>query len=534
MPDVRMPDGTIVRNVPENTTKAQLMARYEKSRAPQNDKRETSFWEGVKKGALTPFNNATRLLEYGLDKVGVADDIQNLGARIGMAPSVDAAEKTQRTKQAKAKYKPSPSGEFVGNVVGTLPTAFLPGGPFMQGAYSSGLLTNKRDPAQIGAEMLVGGVLGKVGDKAIRGGAKVIAPRASKALRTLTNKGVRVTPGQAARGSDGFIGRTVTAFEDRGSSLPGPTGDLIRKNQRRAAEDYVSGAINDMLSGIGKSIPEDTPVGHEAIAYAQKAASKAYDDALANMSVRSDRILRNDVGGLVRDVKNGGLGEPQLNQFRKTVNNVVLRRAKAGNVLSGDTFKKVMSELNGKARQYSASSTASEQELGGAYSALADYLESAARRQSSKASADALDAANAAYAKLVRIEGAAKNAKGGVFSPSQLETSVGQADSSVRKRAVAAGRALLQDYATAGREIIPQAIGDSGTAGREAVWNPIAWGVDFGAYLPYLAAQKTIPPFMARTPGPTATGLADLLMMSAPIASNLAPITAQSLANGGQ
>ncbi|HNC04252.1 MAG TPA: hypothetical protein PLY05_12980, partial [Agitococcus sp.] len=35
MPDVRMPDGTIIKNVPQGTTKAQLMAKLQKKQQQQ-------------------------------------------------------------------------------------------------------------------------------------------------------------------------------------------------------------------------------------------------------------------------------------------------------------------------------------------------------------------------------------------------------------------------------------------------------------------------------------------------------------------
>jgi hypothetical protein len=550
MPDIKMPDGTIIRNVPEGTTRSQLMARYGKVKP---DNRPTSHWQGIKEGAAVALFNMARLAETAsdatsgrLEKLGNAISapldatLGRLGEAVGFfekppanAPrlSVNQAQARFNVAQAAKPNKGSNVGKFVGNIVGTLPTVALPGGPFAQGAYSTGLLTNARELDKIAAEMFVGGLLGKAGDKAIRAVAKVAAPQASKTLQTLTKRGVRLTPGQAARGSNGFLARALSSAEDRGASLPGPTGDLIRQGQSRASEDFVKGAVNDVLGEVGQSLPAGTKIGYDAVAEAQRAAGGAYDDALRSMSVAPDRALRNDVGSLVRDVKSGGLADPQLKQFRQTVKNVVLRRAKPNKGLSGDTFQTVISELNGKARKFSASSVASEQELGGAYSTLADYLEAAARRQSPPEAGAALDAANRAYAKLVRVEGAAKNAKGGVFSPAQLETSIRQSDGSVRKRAIAAGKGLMQNYASAGREILPQAIGDSGTAGRESVWNPFAWGVDLAAYLPYLAADKVAPSVLLRQPSPQAEAFSRLLELSAPTASKAIPITAYSLAN---
>lgn len=530
MPDVKMPDGTIIRNVPEGTTRAQLMARYGKT-VPQKDTRPASFLQGVKEGAAKPLYNLARLAETGAEKLGIADELRAFGDAINpgapRSKSVSQAQARFNAAQAAKPKRASGVGQFVGNVIGTLPTLALPGGPFAQGAYSTGLLTENRDPASIGAEMVVGGLLGKGADKVTRAAASAVAPKISGAVKTLTSKGVRVTPGQAARGADSALGRMVTAIEDRGSSLPGPTGTAIRQGQNRASEDFVKGAVNDVLGDLGQTLPAGIKIGHDAVAEAQRVVGGAYDDALRSMSVGPDRALRNDVGNLVRDVKSGGLADPQLKQFRQTVKNVVLRRAKDKKGLSGDTFQTVISELNGKARKFSGSSVASEQELGAAYSVLADSLEAAARRQSPPEAGAALDAANRAYAKLVRVEGAAKNAKGGVFSPAQLETSIRQSDGSVRKRAIAAGKGLMQDYASAGREIMPPSIGDSGTAGREAIWNPFAWGVDLAAYVPYKAAQAATNYSLMREPSHEAEAFANLLRLVAPAATKGVPLLGQ-------
>lgn len=50
MPDVRMPDGTIIRNVPEGTTKEQVLAKYQASKAAPED--DIGVLESAGRGAL--------------------------------------------------------------------------------------------------------------------------------------------------------------------------------------------------------------------------------------------------------------------------------------------------------------------------------------------------------------------------------------------------------------------------------------------------------------------------------------------------
>jgi hypothetical protein len=212
MPDVRMPDGTIIRNVPEGTTRAQLQSRVQKA---QPDNRPTSFLRGIAEGAMKPWNNAARLLEAGADAIGVDDAISGIGKALGMAPTVAAAEKVQGAKSARAPTRASGVGRAVGEIAGTLPTLALPGGAFAQGAYSSGLLTNQRDPKNIAAEMLVGGVVGKAGDVALRGVTSRIADRKiAKAVPT-----VEQLKGQASRLYQKAEQRGITATKKQTQTL---------------------------------------------------------------------------------------------------------------------------------------------------------------------------------------------------------------------------------------------------------------------------------------------------------------------------
>src|SRR3546814_11751309 len=52
MPDVRMPDGTVIRNVPEGTTRAQLMPRMSKAQ-PKAQPRAKSTGSGMLDQAIS-------------------------------------------------------------------------------------------------------------------------------------------------------------------------------------------------------------------------------------------------------------------------------------------------------------------------------------------------------------------------------------------------------------------------------------------------------------------------------------------------
>jgi len=76
MPDVKMPDGTIIRDVPDGTTRAQLMGRYEKMRAADNGpeynkSRVSQFLSGANEGVAMTLGAP----------VDIANSILSLGAR---------------------------------------------------------------------------------------------------------------------------------------------------------------------------------------------------------------------------------------------------------------------------------------------------------------------------------------------------------------------------------------------------------------------------------------------------------------------
>lgn len=487
-------------------------------------KKDDSRLSGFALGAMKPFDNLATLASK-IPVVGPAVD--DFGEMLGMDRSADAAEKNQRARENNTRT----GYQFAGNVAGSLPVAALSKNPFVQGAVSTGVLTNSKEPDIIAAEMATGGLLGKGADMAMRAISPVIAPKVSKAVQTLTKRGVRPTPGQAVRESSSIPARMLTALEDRATSLPGPTGQAVRAGRQQASSDFVRGAVDDSLAEIGKQLP-DGVTGNEAVKFMQDAMSQSYDDALLGMQLLPDEQLMDDIARLAEDVNGGSITTEHARQLNNIIRNEVVRRADAnGGNLAGESLKKVLSAVNQKASKYRGSSVASEQEFGDALGALAEALETGARRSSDPKFVAALDAADRAYAKAVRIEGAAKNASGGMFSPAQLSTAIRQADGTVRKRAVAAGEGLMQPYAQAGRDVLASNIGDSGTAGREAMWQLSPWLFDLAAYPAYKGAQKTVP-YLTRQPGPVANTIGGLLERSTPVAAPLAPALGYTLLNG--
>lgn len=326
---------------------------------------------------------------------------------------------------------------------------------------------------QIAAGAVVGGAVPAV----TSGIARAISPKASTNanLALLKGEGVRPTVGQA-------LGGRWNALEEKLQSLP-IMGDAIAKARTGSLEQFNRAAINRASGKVGAQVDE---IGQEGVAKAGDAISKAYDDALGKISgVRLDGRFNKDLMQLRGMAQ--GLTETMKSKFNTAVNETVLRKvSKAGSILPDD-YKAIDSELGQLASRYGKSSTASEQELGDAVMQLQSLLKQQMIRSNPKV-ADELRAADAAWANLVRVEGAAKSGKNaeGMFTPAQLNGAIQAADGSVRKRAVGRGTALMQDLGNAGQSVLGNKVPNSGTPERLFIG---AGAVGSGAIAPAIPAS---------------------------------------------
>lgn len=524
MPDVRLPDGTVIRNVPEGTTRSQLMARVGKAQAP--DSRPTSFFRGVGEGIMQPLNNAARALETGLDKVGLAQPIQRVGEALGMAPSVNAAVQQQQRNAASAPTRGSSTGRLVGNIVGTLPLARLPGGAFTQGAAGGALLTDKRDPRGIAEDAFIGGIAGKVGEKAVKGLARVINPRVAPVVQRLQKAGVRLTPGQILGASDSKVGRIVKGFEDKASSIP-IVGDLVSGARRRSVEDFNRAALSEPLKSIGAKLPKDAGPGHSGIAAVERALGDAYDDVLPKLSVRADQQFTDDLANFAQDADT--LLPERAAQFARIMQSDVGKNFDQAGGLAGEGLKAVESRLGKRIRTYGGSADPDASDMADLLRQVQSSIREMAARQN-PAQAGRLRDINEGFAKFTRVQSAASKANEGIFTPGQLRTATRIMDTSTRKGQSARGGALMQGLAEDAQSVLPSSVPDSGTAGRLAALlggagyiEPTAAIAGGAAMLPYTqVGGKAAEWLLTGRQGQTAKGLADLLRLTSPFAAGTA------------
>lgn len=467
-----------------------------------------------------------------IDEGGIGDLVKGGSGASGVDKMVRDAEREYQARRAASGESGFDGYRTIGNVINPanlalasrLPAAATLAGRVGVGALGgavSGALTpvgegNFRDEKM--KQLLGGALAGGVIPAVAAGAARVVSPLASKNadLQLLKDAGVRPTIGQA-------LGGFANRVEERATSLP-IVGDGIAAARRRSVEDFNKAAIGRAAGKVGAQVDE---VGQAGVRQAGDAISAAYDDALGQISgVRLDGTFNRDLLQLRGMAQ--GLTTDMRKKFNSVVNETIKRKGSSGSILPDD-YKMIDGDLGKIASDFKGSSTASEREFGDAVLQLQALLKEQMLRSNPKV-ADRLREADAAWANLVRVEGASKAAKNssGVFTPGQLNMAIQTADKSARKRAVARGTALMQDLGNAGQNVLGNRYPDSGTAGRlllnggvlgagPAVSPGALLGLGAG-YAAYLSpAQRALVAAVSARPG-AAEPTAELLRQTAPYA----------------
>lgn len=341
----------------------------------------------------------------------------------------------------------------VGNAAGTLPAVAM--GPVAGTIAGSVVMPTTGDNFWMdkGKQALTGAVVG-AGTKVLAG---ALAPEIRPAAQNLADRGVKLTPGMMS-------GKYAKAAEDRLTSIPGP-GAFVENSQRAAVESFNRAVYDEVLSPVGLKFA-GKEVGYAGVNKVDDMLGAAYDKLLPKLQFRPDGQLAADLNANLSPILST-MAEPQRKQFIGIFKTYVENRLLQGGGVGGEVFKKVESEISAKARQFSSSAVASEQDIATALTAVKQALRENLER-ANPAHAGELQPLNAAYARFVRLQGAAAKrvSSEGVFTPGDLAGAVKQADSSVRKGAFARGDALMQDLSSDAMNVMGNKYPDSGTAGR--------------------------------------------------------------------
>lgn len=333
------------------------------------------------------------------------------------------------------------------------------------GGALSGVLTGNPNasPSQLGSEALQGGGLGAAAAPltgiAARTAYPAMAQNPASDVSRLMDIGVRPTPGQ-------MMGGAANRIEQGLTSLP-LVGDLIKNARQRSVYQFNMGLMNDALAPIGETLDATRP-GRGAVEEMANKISNAYQRAVPQAGGTLDQQATQDLQQL--RTNSAMLGPGRSQQFNAMLDQYVQRHIDpTTGVMTGQGFKDADSDLGKEAAGYlyNPQSTSDERQLGtqlrNTQSVLRDWLQ----RTNPQVAGD-LQAANAAYARQLRVENAAARpgAEPGVFSPAQFQAAV---KAYAPQGQVARGQALSQDLSDAGRAVLGPTMPDSGTPFRSAL-----------------------------------------------------------------
>lgn len=313
---------------------------------------------------------------------------------------------------------------------------------------------------QVGAGAAFGGLV-----PAVMGGvARIVSPNASTnpQVQALRAEGVRPTIGQA-------LGGAANTAEERLMSVP-IVGDAVASARRGAAADLNRAAFNRALAPVGQRLPQGT-LGREAVNFADDALSARYDRLLPNLTLRADQQFNTELGNLRQMVQTGAMDPRATRQFNRILQNDVLAKFGGRQAMTGETLKRVESDLGQQISRLHSSTDADQRLVGDALDEVRGLLRQTLTR-SNPAHAQELQTINRAWANFKRPQraAAALGAEDGIFTPAQLQNAVKALDRSKDKARFAEGRALMQDLSEAGKSVLGNRVPDSGTAGRVIPW----------------------------------------------------------------
>lgn len=386
----------------------------------------------------------------------------------------DPQKADEAVREREAKLTAGGIGEHglaraAGQVVGTIPAMAAAGpiaaagfplvGGAVGGALSAGAMpvTGKDYWQQKGFDTAMGAAFGAAGG--IPG--KVAGGATGEAQRGLLERGVQLTPGQATSSRLGVIRRAEQAL----MSVP-ILGSFIRDAQGRSIRSFNIATINKSLEPIGAKLPSGVEAGHEANRIARSVLDDAYHDVLPKMQLSMTDRLAGDLSDI--RFRTSSMGKEYSEQYDTIMKNNLGSRFVDTGSISGDQLKSAESEINRLAREYAASGSPKDRELGRFLEEARSALRTAAMEQNPN-EAPFLKKVDEAYAMFARIREAGNKAtKEGVFTPADLLGAIRSQDKSVKHGRFFEGDALMQDWGEWAQAVLPTKLADSGTIERGA------------------------------------------------------------------
>lgn len=509
--DVEMPDGTLIQDVPDGTTKEQVLAKYNAMVGKTTEQAKPSFldkfkgtpdwmvskpgqgWDDANAQAaggdvtnpMAYLSEAQKTEQGAAGKLGgkIAQEVVRAGAGIAKGAIInpvaaiaqldsnagrkfaEEALKSYEQQRKTAGGEGFDAYELLGGVLSPVnkilpsvgPAGTVLGRGAAQGAL--GALLNPVTGENLSLEDVVAGKVEQAGLGALFGrlGAGIsgaLTPTLKTGARELIEAGVPVTPGQAYEGTWGGLFRQV-------EKLDIPT---MRANKEAINKGFTTSIGNEVLSSIDDKLPSNIKNGQQAFGYIQNKISKYYDDALEKIgTVKVDNEFETSLKDAVINVKSQ-LGNKQGKEVENFINANINSRLKNGNI-DGTDLKRIETIFRERIDKIKAIDTPAEvlkQGYDDAYKAIKGFI----LRNDTEGN---IAKANEAWMKRARfMEAVNKNVSEiqgarGNFSPAELALVAGRQGTPAE---MAGGTAPLQALANRALDVVGDTT-DPGTRFRE-------------------------------------------------------------------
>lgn len=363
--------------------------------------------------------------------------------------------------------------QLLGNVLGSAAPASLLAklGTGAKAAAATGALTSVATQPVLDQEASlleekakqagVGLVGGAVGQKAAGMLGRVLSPQISAQEAAVRGLGVTPTIGES-------LGGTARKIEDFIAGVPG-LGEFVKDAKLRAIDQWNKGTLNKTLSNLPDDIKVPEGVfGGEAVAYANQAISKSYDNLYGKMSYTLGKDTNNKLAALTQSkaltADQQGIVQKALDSFLYNKLDTPMAGSSLMNApeklssVSGSVMKGIESDLKGFAYNLlkkTQGQTADDIKAGEALLDVVGTLKKDFYKQNAKTvSVKDLLKLDKAYSQMSVITDASARAEAGLFTPTQLLQASKANARKVSTRAFGEGRAVLQRDAQAAKEII--------------------------------------------------------------------------------
>jgi hypothetical protein len=486
--DVELPNGIVIKDVPEGTPRAQIMERAIRGglARPEDFDLAPAPTSGFVMGLKDPISGGAQLLPralaYGTSLGGaqpnpVSRFFESEARRVDeMVRAEQAAYDQQRAARGETGFDfPRLGGNIVSpaNVVpaATAAATITRAAPVTRavvgGAVSGAMqpVTQNDFAGQKTEQIGLGGVFGAAGEKIAGAGGRVLNPLVSKAEQTMRDLGITPTTGQT-------LGKGAKSLEEFAQYMP-LVGTAVQDARERTLFQFNQGVINNALKPIKEKLPADV-IGRDAIEYATQKVSDAYDDVLGKIRFTLDFNTSSNILGALNKAKL--LSPDQRQAAVDYVNSVALSKF-SGKPVTGQEYKAIESDLRKKASRLMSSQMESEREVGDALFGVLNEFKKSLYSQNPKLTPQ-LRRVDAAYGDLSAAKVAAANsgALNGVFTPKQFSTAVRQGDKTLNKSAYAKGSARSQRLSDSAMQVLGDEAGET-LAGRYAFGGAGLFGI---------------------------------------------------------